>query len=256
MSENQLLLSPARFGVFSSSAQSPLSRRMLLGVVVGCLMVFVGGIDILTRVVHTLGAIDFSTAAPRGVLFTAFAPAVALTDPSFLGSITGHTRAGVISATATSTSVETSLLPVRLTIPSIGVDAKIEQVQKKDDGSMGTPKNINDVGWYSLGAKPGGPGNAVMDGHVNNALSLPGVFAHLTEVKIGVYVTVMQKNGHALVYKVIKINTYPTYDAPTAEIFAETGPSQLVLITCEGDWVDQDHSFDKRLVVVARLLYP
>ena len=121
---------------------------------------------------------------------------------------------------------------------------------------MGTPKSINNVGWYSLGPKPGEAGNTVMDGHVNNALSLPGVFAHLSQLALGSYITVTDKNGHALVYKVIQINTYPTKDAPLRQIFAETGPSQLVLITCDGDWVDQDHSFDKRLVVVARLMHP
>ena len=116
---------------------------------------------------------------------------------------------------------------------------------------MATPTDYADVAWYALGGRPGGEGNAVFAGHVNNALTKSGVFAHLTQLHLGDYVTVSDKDGHTLVYKVTAIDQYPADEAPAANIFAAQGPSQLVLITCDGDWVPAQKTFDKRLVITA-----
>ena len=62
-------------------------------------------------------------------------------------------------------------------------------------------------------------------------------------------------NGHTLVYKVTAIDQYPADEAPAASIFAKTGPSQLILITCDGEWVPAQKSFDKRLVITAKPAY-
>ena len=118
---------------------------------------------------------------------------------------------------------------------------------------MGTPQNFGDVAWYSLGSKPGEPGNAVIDGHVNNALTKAGVFEHLTQIKLGDPISVTDSAGRSLNYKVTDIEEYPADTAPADSIFATTGPSQLVLITCDGDWVPADKSFSQRLVVFAAL---
>ena len=56
--------------------------------------------------------------------------------------------------------------PRRLTIPSIGVDAGSEYVGLTADGAMGVPKDPSKAAWYSLGPRPGEPGNAVVAGHV------------------------------------------------------------------------------------------
>lgn len=116
---------------------------------------------------------------------------------------------------------------------------------------MATPTDYADVAWYALGGRPGGGGNAVFAGHVNNALTKAGVFAHLNQLHLGDYVTVSDKDGHTLVYKVMAIDQYPADEAPAASIFAAQGPSQLVLITCDGDWVPAQKTFDKRLVITA-----
>jgi len=194
-----------------------------------------------------VGLLDVSTRASRAVEnsnigFTAFAPAVTLFNASSTDSFFGTPRASAAP-----------LIPTNLKIPSIGLNASVEQVGKKDDGSMGTPQKFEDVAWYSLGSKPGEPGNAVIDGHVNNALTKAGVFQHLSSVKLGDMIIVSDSSGHALNYKVTDIEEYPADTAPAASIFATTGPSQVVLITCDGDWVPADKTFSARLVVFARL---
>ena len=66
---------------------------------------------------------------------------------------------------------------------------------------MGTPSTFYTVAWYSAGPKPGEPGNTVIDGHVNNALGLSGVFEHLGDVQIGDTIEVAgARRADALVY--------------------------------------------------------
>lgn len=232
MSEKPLLLSSAKSGVLiSHSAPSPLWRWG--AVACGVLAIVVGAADVLNR---------FETLFSGNVAFVAFAPAAALGDPSMF-------RAGSTTATATSSAA----VPVRLLIPSLGVDAAVEKVGKKANGEMATPSSFKTVGWYSPGSKPGGPGNAVFDGHLNNAITTSGVFERLAQVQLGARVEIRGENGAILVYTVQSVQEYPWDQTPPAELFATEGPSQAVLITCEGEWVASDHSYNKRLVVVAEL---
>ena len=57
--------------------------------------------------------------------------------------------------------------PVRLVIAAIDLDARIEARGLDANRSLDTPKDFHDVAWYRLGPRPGDPGNAVMNGHVN-----------------------------------------------------------------------------------------
>ncbi|HEY6020395.1 MAG TPA: class F sortase, partial [Candidatus Paceibacterota bacterium] len=82
-----------------------------------------------------------------------------------------------------------------------------------------------------------------------------GVFGHLSQIHLGDYVTVTDANGHTIVYKVTAVDQYPADQGPAASIFAAQGPSQLILITCDGDWVPAQKTFDKRLVITATPAY-
>lgn len=200
---------------------------------VGVLVIVVGAADLLSRTARSvLGG---------GAATVAFAPAIAIINPSVLDSFS-HSPA-----------TTTPITPATLTIPAIGVKAAVEHVGKKADGTMQTPTKFGDVAWYSLGAKPGAEGNAVIAGHVNNALTKTGVFEHLSNLKIGDTVVVSDASGKELTYFVSKLATYPATDAPAKSIFSGEGPSQLVLITCGGDWLPTVRSFSKRFVVYARL---
>lgn len=232
MSEKLLLLSHSVSTVSLPKKQSPFVRNTLAGI--GVFVVLVGAADVMTRV----GAYAFGNNA--GIV--AFAPVSALDAFSSATS-------GAVEASSTA-----ALVPQTIQIPSIGVKASVEQVGKKADGSMASPKSFDDVAWYALGSKPGEVGNAVFAGHVNNARTSSGVFEHLADVHLGDTVLVSDAAGKVLAYSVRDIEEYPTNSAPVNEIFSTTGPSQIVLITCQGEWVASDHSFDKRLVVYAQLL--
>ncbi|HEV8666322.1 MAG TPA: class F sortase, partial [Candidatus Paceibacterota bacterium] len=209
---------------------------------VGLFVLIFGAADVMTRIAH-------ATLGPNASLYTF--GSVAMLDAMPASNPASTAPAAVIKPAATST--KEAFVPMRLQIPSIGVNAAVEQVSKKDDGSMGTPTKFGDVAWYSPGPKPGQPGNAVIDGHVNNALTTSGVFQHLSQIALGDTVTVVSASGTQMNFTVSSIQEYPADSAPEASIFAVSGTPGVVLITCDGQWVPSAKSFDKRLVVFATL---
>jgi LPXTG-site transpeptidase (sortase) family protein len=144
--------------------------------------------------------------------------------------------------------------PVRLVIPALNINANVQDVGITARGNMGVPNNFVDVGWYSYGAIPGQVGSAVIDGHVDNGLSLAGVFKHLSDIKTGDDVYVTNYAGQEFHFVVTDIQYYGYENAPTSEIFnADNGGSELKLITCGGTWVPGQKTYDQRLVVTATL---
>lgn len=233
MSEKFLLLQSAKVGVLVHRTKRPVHHYMRWGVLlIGLLCILVGAADLTTRLAGNSLGTDAG--------FTAFAPLAALNNPAF--------------APASTTAIGT-IIPATLSVPSLGIRAGVELVGKKADGSMGTPQDFKNVAWYSLGAKPSSTtGSAVFTGHVNNALTQAGVFSNLSKIKKGDYVSLSDASGKTLVYKVSEIMALDP-SADTSALFSVSGPAQVVLITCDGEWIQDEHQFNKRLVVVAKSAY-
>lgn len=156
----------------------------------------------------------------------------------------------VLQSTGASSTIE-AIIPARLLIPSIQVDAEIEKVGARN-GMMEAPRSYKTVGWYKDGGRPGGAGHAVFDGHVNNVLTSAGVFEHLDQVRLGDQIIIYGQEG-GLIYRIDRLEVYAVDHAPVEEIFTPTGPSRVVLITCDGAWDQGKKTFDKRLVIYASL---
>ncbi len=144
-------------------------------------------------------------------------------------------------------------LPLRLDIPSLHIDAAVQDVGVKPDGSMGTPNNFTDVAWYKYGTVPGEIGSAVIDGHVDNGLSLAGVFKHLNNIEVGDEVDVQTESGKTLRFTVAAIADYDYKSVPTNQLFNASDVPRLNLITCDGAWVKGEKTYDHRLVVYTTL---
>lgn len=150
-------------------------------------------------------------------------------------------------------SEESIGLPTRLQIPKIQVDAYVQQVGITENGNMATPHNFVDVGWYKYGTTPGLLGSAVIAGHVDNGLSLPGIFKKLDQLKEGDDIYVLTDKGNKLHFVVTNTDIYGYKTAPVDLIFNQTGEKRLRLITCTGTWIPTEKTNDKRLVVTAVL---
>jgi|GEM_PF-767425 LPXTG-site transpeptidase (sortase) family protein len=147
-------------------------------------------------------------------------------------------------------------IPVRLIIPAIGVDANIQSIGLywRDNTTMGIPTNFTDVAWYNGGPRPGMPGSAVIDGHLDGQYVQKAVFYNLGALKPGDVVEVVESGGTTLEFKVIDSKLYDT-NANTADIFSsDTTKARLNLITCAGDWSKTQNQYDKRIVVFTELV--
>lgn len=143
-------------------------------------------------------------------------------------------------------------LPSRLLIPSIGVDANIQQVGLTTSGHMGIPSNFTDVAWYKLGPRPGEAGSAALSGHLDNVRDANAVFARLSELKTGDDISVVDQDGQSIKFRVTDSAVYDENNAPLTRIFATGGTvARLALITCDGVWNQNKRDYSKRLVVYA-----
>lgn len=143
-------------------------------------------------------------------------------------------------------------LPVRLKIPSIGVDAAVEQVGKTPDGAMDVPKDFFDTAWYQLGPRPGETGNAVIDGHVDSTTG-KAIFWDLRTLAHGDLIAVVGDDGVERHFVVSDTATYATQDVPLTRVFGPTTGVHLNLITCDSNTTfnQTTHSYDGNLVVYA-----
>jgi len=133
-------------------------------------------------------------------------------------------------------------------IPKIKVDTRVEYVGLTEDGAMDVPKGPADVGWYSLGTRPGEVGSAVVAGHRGWKQGKTAVFDDLDKLRKGDKVEVEDDTGKIISFVVTKIRTYD-WDAYAPEVFTSTEGRHLNLVSCVGDWDKKTKSSTKRLVV-------
>lgn len=158
-----------------------------------------------------------------------------------------------LAAMAPARDAEPGDLPQRLLVPALGIDAHVKHVGITDKGDMATPGTFVDVGWYKYGTVPGFVGSAVIDGHVDNALALDGVFKRLEELKPGDFIYVETASSTELRFVVREVASYPAAEVPTERLFNDKGSVYLNLITCTGIWLKSTNQYAERLVVYTEL---
>jgi LPXTG-site transpeptidase (sortase) family protein len=144
--------------------------------------------------------------------------------------------------------------PARLQIPDLDIDAAVQHVGVNAKGNMANPSNFTDVGWYKYGTVPGKRGSAAMAGHVDNALSLDGVFKHLDELQVGDDIYVETKGGDKLHFIVRESTVYSYMQVPLEKLFNRNTSAWLNLITCEGKWLKAEKTYDQRRIIYAELV--
>lgn len=152
--------------------------------------------------------------------------------------------------TPTPASGVTRLVPGRLVVPKIRVDAPIEQVTVDGDDDMAPPRKPTNVGWYAPGVTPGQAGDAVIDGHLDWYGMPQAVFYDLDKLRAGDEVDVISQGGVRLRFRVTD-STPVSRTARPAGLFATTGAPRLTLVTCVGDWDASAGQYNQRLLVDA-----
>ena len=125
-------------------------------------------------------------------------------------------------------------LPVRLFIPAININARIQEVGIALKGEMEVPSNAVDVGWFKIGSRPGEVGSAVIVGHIDGERGEVGVFANLYKLKEGDRLYIEDDKGVSATFVVVKKQIFdPGY---ADEVFSRNDGAHLNLITCDGLW--------------------
>lgn len=149
--------------------------------------------------------------------------------------------------------------PVRLRIPSIGVDSELLHLGLNPDGTLEVPPRGGPAGdmaaWYDGSPRPGEEGPAVLEGHVDS-MDGPSVFYRLGELAPGDRVLVDRADGTTATFVVDTAERYPKDDFPTVKVYGSTPDAQIRLITCGGDFDRATGHYVDNTVVYGHLVRP
>lgn len=142
--------------------------------------------------------------------------------------------------------------PVTVAIPDIGVNATVVPVGVNHDGTIATPPDPHDAGWYRFSRTPGQQGPAVIVGHVDAPRIGPAVFYRLGAVKPGDVIKITRQDHTTASFTVDAVREYRKTSFPTTQLYAGTAQATLSLITCS-DWDPGIHSYRGNAIVFAHL---
>jgi Sortase domain len=143
-------------------------------------------------------------------------------------------------------------LPVRLTIPAIGVRTRLIRLGVTKAGTLQAPGSTSVAGWYTGSPRPGAIGAAVIAGHIDSYLG-PGVFFRLRVLRPGELVYVRRANHSLAVFRVTRVRTYLKTRFPTQAVYGPVPDAQLRLITCGGTFDAATGHYLSNVVVFAIL---
>ncbi|HVE62383.1 MAG TPA: class F sortase [Mycobacteriales bacterium] len=213
----------------------------------------------LPATVHGLQPVPLSDAVPirQGpLMFEAAAPAAgpsssarAVARAAPTPSAPARVRAALRCAGSPGAS---GRAPVRVSVPTAGINACVVGLGLRSDGGMRVPRDMQTVGWYTGGPRPGQRGPALLIGHVDSAKG-PAAFFGLRAVSRGDVVQIRDKAGRLRSFVVYRVSRYAKDSFPTAQVFRSTAGAELRLVTCAGEFNRITRHYTHNLVVYARL---
>jgi Sortase domain len=187
------------------------------------------------------------------------APTVAVAPSTTLTPVpTAATRAPIEYAliggqqfSATPPPLSTQPTPIALGIDRLKlVGAPVVPVAVTDQGEFDVPPTANDIGWYSIGPRPGDPGATVLAAHVNWK-GKAGAFARLGTMELGDIIEIGGDNGTIKRYVVTERLQVGKQTLPFDRIWRYDGQEELVLITCGGAFNPSVRQFVDNIIVFA-----
>ncbi|MFA6272897.1 MAG: ice-binding family protein [Candidatus Paceibacterota bacterium] len=209
-----------------------------------------------TNITQTTTNIGTAIGSAHGLTAIDLSPAtVAVASPKLpnTGINPDEENVPFVENTVVSPKQEQTSLPssMRIKIPSINVDALIENVGLTPDGAMDVPKDPVNVAWFELGQRPGESGSAVIAGHYGQKNGTALAFDNLYKLRKGDKLNIEDDKGVIISFVVSEIRIYDA-EADATDVFSSNdGKAHLNLVTCEGVWDKVSRSYSKRVVVFA-----
>lgn len=146
--------------------------------------------------------------------------------------------------------------PTRLSIPRLKINAAVDSIGLDRSGRIGLPSRSSNVAWFNQSVRPGQPGNAIMNGHLDTFLG-PAVFWRLRNAKRGDDIVVTDERNRTYRFRVTTVRMYDR-NAPIyfEDVFDHTTRTKLSLITCAGRWNWRTRQYSHNLVVTAEIVKP
>ena len=225
------------------------------------LLVVVGAAVLLTQLVGRPG--QAAGPAPARAAAPSSSPSAPPTAPAPASSEPAATSAAPSSAVPSSPEARTAdgaVVPSRLVVPAIGVDATVETrgtvsytnpFTGAEVAGYGVPTDLRNTSWWSDGPAPGSGRMAIVLGH-----SGPGVFDRLTELHAGDEVTLRSSDGEVLELTVLGEPVTGLDKATSAladTLNAHPDDAAVALVTCGGEFDESADASEDNTVVFARL---
>ncbi len=152
-----------------------------------------------------------------------------------------------------SASAKSASPPVRVSIPSLGINSAVMRLGLNPDGTVEVPPADKGMttGWYTGGSVPGQPGPAVLIGH-NDTRFGRAVFHDLKKITKGADISVRDDRGSEIHFEVTGRETASKKAFPTARVYGQTKARALRLITCDGSFDAAGHPVDNLIVYAER----
>ena len=164
-------------------------------------------------------------------------------------SLTPHSNLSTYRSTRTYSE---TALPVRLRIPAIDVDTRLEYLGLADDKSIDVEFEPSVAGWWEGGPRPGQVGPAVILGHVRWDTG-PAVFSRLGSLQRGDEILIDRADDTTARFVVTRQGNYKKTAFPTDLVYYPTLNPELRLVTCGGLI---DRKYTENLVVFAAQASP
>lgn len=146
--------------------------------------------------------------------------------------------------------------PVRLEIPSIGVDSVVQHLGQDAEGGLEVPAagpHYDEAAWYRYSPTPGERGPAVLLGHIDSAANGPSVFFRLGELRAGARIVVTRADRSTAVFVVDAVHRYAKKDFPTRLVYGDIDHAGLRILTCGGAFDRATRHYLDNIVVFASL---
>jgi sortase (surface protein transpeptidase) len=143
--------------------------------------------------------------------------------------------------------------PVRLRIPQIGVDTRLQHLGQARDRTIEVPTRWGVAGWYAQGPRPGDDGDAVLLGHVDSRNG-PAVFFRLADLRRGDRIEIERADRAVVRFAVTKVGRYDKRRFPTNDVYYPTLEPALRLVTCGGEFDARAGHYRSNVIAFARLV--
>lgn len=188
--------------------------------------------------------------ALAGLSLVSTALADSVEPPPRAAAATQWSRVVPIGAVAPPT---TSVRPVSIGLPSLGVGAQVVELGQNPDGTVEVPREPMQTGWYRHSPTPGALGPAVILGHVDDDTTGPAIFYRLAELRPGDPIAITRSDGSTVTFVVDEVREVPKDPFPTADVYGNTDHAALRLISC-ANWDHEAKTYRSNTVAFAHLI--